>query len=602
MAIIYADTVATMTTGSGVAAIGDTIILGGYFAVGDGGGGTFLCIASAGSWTVDNGLLFVNGATTKYYQRLVNTPYISVKWFGALGNNFDDDFFPINTAFKATSNGNTVMTDGADSTRTRIYFPAGVYVISRPIADYVSFNYEPYVVSGLEIVGERAVIRTVDPVAFGNEYGMQLSPVGSVNLKGITFKGFNRALTIHNNTDVSNVSLDCINFQDHSQVTLTYNCPKGALTIDNTSWLNCTQGLFQHSGDTTIRTSKMHPAGWIANERSFITVNEPATLSIKNSICIPPRSPNNPYAHTCSWINAVGSVRVVNTKFTQPLSPMDDNEVGQIITFTGTGRTWANSESESRIVFKDCFCDCSRSAIRLKGIPNVIICKHNTGFSNTQFLIKYDNATSIDTILTNMYGLFSMEIDNIPFYGTANWESNKLYSHNNPNSSFPIPYKDQLKFLPYVRVNAGLDSYGYAENFTYPSSPSIVKFFMGKQSYDSSDSNNSAIFGDYSFEVKLVGVSTYDPNSGNYHEGAVCMYNNYRVRCKVIGSVTQIDSIESIGTEDTSWWAPRLINDSSILKVCSQGHDVGGTWEYERYCIYYQIRTIVSPHVQAFNG
>ena len=592
MAIHYANTIADMLISPAV--LNDTIIVGGYYTFGDGGGGNFLVVAPGG--TPDNGLLFNGGA--RYYQRIVNTPYISVKWFGAYGNNFDPDDDAINRTFRSVAPGNTILIDGEDASRTRIYFPAGIYVLENPIEDVGAVPYE---IAGLEIVGERAVLKTVDPVVFGTNYAMWLKVTGSAAIRGITFKAFNRALAVENDTEVMNFAMDCVNFEDHNDLAIRYECSDGTFTIDNSIFTNCNRALLIQSGKGVIRTSKFNCSGWSANDSTFIYINFDCDLSIKNCEFFPPHSPYNVFAYTAAWIGNAGCFRAVNTRFHQPPKPMMNNSIGHIILNLGTPKQWDNNAKETRIILRDCFCDSSGPAVKLDNLVNVMVFRNNVGFGTRSLLFQYTGFTPLQTLLDQMFGLMSIELDSIPQYGTGLWRANRIYRLSQPNNVYPVPLKDQLKFLPYFRVNAGLDSFGYAEDFNFPSVPSVVKFFMGRQSYDSTDSNNSAIYGDCSFEIKLTNVTTYDPVSGNYTEGNICLYNTYRVNCRVVGGVTIIDSYPAIDL-DPDPYAPILWKDPAdgILKITTYRKLVDN--QPERYGIYYQIRNLIPPAVEVFPG
>ncbi len=59
-------------------------IIGGFYARGDGGGGTFIWIPGATHPDPDGGIIFnATNDTTGYFQRLFSGP-VNVRWFGAI--------------------------------------------------------------------------------------------------------------------------------------------------------------------------------------------------------------------------------------------------------------------------------------------------------------------------------------------------------------------------------------------------------------------------------------------------------------------------------------------------------------------------------------
>lgn len=92
----------------------------GYYAMGDGGGGTYYCDVSD-TTSADNGgsvIVASDGARWK----LANTSAVSVKQFGAKGDGATDDAAAINRA----------LSSGAKT----VYFPAGVYVIGAALVPF----------------------------------------------------------------------------------------------------------------------------------------------------------------------------------------------------------------------------------------------------------------------------------------------------------------------------------------------------------------------------------------------------------------------------------------------------------------------------------
>lgn len=126
--------VATVTALRGTAgSAGDVIVLLGFSAAGDGGGGTFYWDAAD---HIDDGGTAFNaggfGATSAGWRRFFSGP-LDVRWFGAAGDGVTDDTTSIQRAIYATG-----ATTGYKAFPWEIYLPTGRYRITSSLICYIT--------------------------------------------------------------------------------------------------------------------------------------------------------------------------------------------------------------------------------------------------------------------------------------------------------------------------------------------------------------------------------------------------------------------------------------------------------------------------------
>lgn len=100
---------------------GDAREVGGYYDLGDGGGGTFF-YDSASVLSANGGTVIAPSVGDGRWLRAETDTY-NVKWFGAVGNGTDNDYLEIAAA------ANTLIGNGGGG----LYFPAGTYRITAQI-------------------------------------------------------------------------------------------------------------------------------------------------------------------------------------------------------------------------------------------------------------------------------------------------------------------------------------------------------------------------------------------------------------------------------------------------------------------------------------
>lgn len=127
---------------------GDTVLVKGYYADGDGGGGDFYWDST--STETDNGgtIIKATAITTGRWKRLFSGE-INVRWFGATGDNSTDDTTTIQSAIDASSSqvlffptGNYVTTAALNSTdqKITIKMPQGALIKSSVAAGTFAFD------------------------------------------------------------------------------------------------------------------------------------------------------------------------------------------------------------------------------------------------------------------------------------------------------------------------------------------------------------------------------------------------------------------------------------------------------------------------------
>jgi hypothetical protein len=137
LAALRAVNTSGFTTGTLARVTGHTVAL-------DGGGGEFYWL-SAVTYADDNGMVVApNGGGTGRWLRMW-AGELNIRWFGARGNNSNDDTAEIQAVFDWLEN-NQVIYLPTLGTQGAIYFPRGVYLISSPIN--IDFAY------GMKIRGD----------------------------------------------------------------------------------------------------------------------------------------------------------------------------------------------------------------------------------------------------------------------------------------------------------------------------------------------------------------------------------------------------------------------------------------------------------------
>jgi hypothetical protein len=169
----------------------DSISVLGYYAEGDGGGGTFYWDAT--STDTDNGgtIIQATGVTTGRWMRVFSGA-VNVKWFGAKGDG-------------VTNNNTTILAAADYATEGELYFPAGEYTFS----DLTGISFHQTILSGdgreTTILRYTATTGTAITLAGSSEHFVMRDisiqgPVGGTHSSGwgIIFTGNTRYAKLDN--------------------------------------------------------------------------------------------------------------------------------------------------------------------------------------------------------------------------------------------------------------------------------------------------------------------------------------------------------------------------------------------------------------------
>ena len=620
MAILYVNTIAELTASAAVS--GDTVIVGGYYAISDGGGGYFQCmslpITTFGGTPVDRGLVFYHDDLDRWFQRIVDCPYISVKWFGAYGDNDHDDSDAINRAFNAALNhgtlpiicdsGNTFIdipqasNVSATATRSRVYFPAGVYRISYPIAQLPNMQtYVAYPANCLEIIGEQSIIAPTDAFAVSDPFALFLDPINRVRISSMTFAGFENAVKFKG-TNVAKVVLDNVGFTEIENIGIEVDCPYADFTLNYIKWYPVQYPLWQKHGNVHLVGGWMVGKPFLHDNDAMIIV-EKGFLNVESLMGVP--NEESQYFDSSAWIkNIGGSVRCENVRFG------GENMVMHAVINEAKGQIYELQPNPNKamppapicITFIDCYF-APFQAVKLLEIPNSIIFENNSQFLSWNPLVAWAGTGPLQDKLEEMTGHFSIKIDNVPFF-RAIFSGGGMQA----NLADHTPYL----LLPFVKLNNGLDSYGYIfdDDCEMPESHPL-KFFMGKLSHDGSVF--SGIYGDYSYEVHLTTVSNYE-SIQNHPEttGSINQYAAYRVEVHIDRSQpmfpkTKVETIKDItpGGVNLDPDAPMLTahtQNSNLVLVNTRNNLDTNNPPKRKYGIFYEIRNLIPPMAVPFAG
>jgi len=131
--IQYAETMADLRGLAG--GFGDLVVLAGYWLPGDGGGGLFYGDDAVLAMTDDGGTAIVTGGIIGMVGpgwRRIYSGALNVKWFGARGNDSDDDTLSIQHTIEAAIRHG----GGAAAVGGVVLFPSGTYLVgSRLVAN-----------------------------------------------------------------------------------------------------------------------------------------------------------------------------------------------------------------------------------------------------------------------------------------------------------------------------------------------------------------------------------------------------------------------------------------------------------------------------------
>lgn len=607
--VIYVETISDLKSNSTFPIGADklVVIVGGYYMVGDGGGGSFAYYTGSIpiDWHDDGGLIIAS-SVSGWYKRLVHEPYLSVKWFGAYGNDIEDDIDAIRRTFEASkvpvyvslavtnvdlgnydSSQASASLGVVDGTRTRIYFPAGIYRIS----DTIAFsNLDPYDGHFLEIVGERSVIKPYDEHYDPGHWAIDLEAAWHMIISKISISGFNKGLNLycHNSIDAGTVRIDNVHFSDIADVSVQLDCVSAYVEFNACNWRWVKTALLQLACDRcVINGGWLSPLAFTEHYQSPF-LQDHGSLHIYNVICV--EAAANEYSNTASWVKLTG--RPTTLLLDSMRFGSENGSIGLVNSWV-IGNNWNESwRIALGINIRNCNCPTYGSngtavPVRLFEVPNFVVFEDNKGFTGRQPIIWIDERLD----LTPWRGLFSIKLDNIA-YAYHKIEFNQYNNLYNTDSVSQEERPFQMALLPFVRINNGLVSYGYLED--YEGQPKPLIFFQGFTSFDLTD-QYGAISGDYSYEVKLCNI--FDGTN----TGEEFQYGFFRIETK-FNSLTgkcYVANIIDVGG-NTTIGAPTLTLDGTnpdLVMVSALTDEVDPPYE-----IYYEITCLIPPVVRPVNG
>jgi len=236
-----------------------------------------------------------------------NLGYISVKDFGAKGDGKTDDTESIIKAIK-NSESKSVSTNQLNGRNLAIYggltptvyFPAGVYLISKKI------NFATYV----SIAADKAIMTPSTEFAKSSDFAFSL--IGwQCKIAGLQFIGFKNAVEINNNNlDAGKIEIDNCDFIEN-QTAIKLTAQSSISIIHNSRFYNNQKVLIIERGDKVIFEENWVTSGNLAGDNDAQIINK-AVLNFYNNLLVP--TPPQKGAREPAWINNFGSLIVENTR------------------------------------------------------------------------------------------------------------------------------------------------------------------------------------------------------------------------------------------------------------------------------------------------
>lgn len=230
---------------------------------------------------------------------------INVKDFGAKGDGISDDTKSIENAiqsilkntFSAAQLPNKLKTSAYVGSSQSLYFPSGIYLISKPIklGSYMFIQGDNSIISGTE-----KYLKTSGSIGFDG-VGWQ------VRLEGMQFVGFNTALKINNNNvDQGNVRIEHCNFYDNNTA-IELTAQSSISEIRSCRFLNNSKSLNIIAGDKVIFEKNWVTASALSGDHDANIINR-GMLSFNDNLLVP--MPPAKGAYEPAWINNFGSVSI----------------------------------------------------------------------------------------------------------------------------------------------------------------------------------------------------------------------------------------------------------------------------------------------------
>lgn len=202
--------VASLVTAADVAALralavstSYNVLLNGYYANGDGGGGQFYGVTGAAAGTyVENGgtvILPTGGNGSSAWLRIIDGP-INIRWFGATGDGVTDDYTAIQAAINYAQVATITLTSAALS-KPAVYIPVGI------------FNYATSLLIsselGIEVFGEtRSVYEQGSVLRYtGSDYAIKIQNGVTTSSSSVTIGTGSKTFVTTNSSATSSIAV-----------------------------------------------------------------------------------------------------------------------------------------------------------------------------------------------------------------------------------------------------------------------------------------------------------------------------------------------------------------------------------------------------------
>lgn len=223
------------------------VMLAGYYGSEDGGGGLFYWDATETRPDDGGTIIAPNHAEIGRYVRIYDGITVNVKWFGALGNNSNDDASAIQAAVDALPD------DGGE-----VILPGGTYRISRPIEIGNGTKDTPSTKNGIRFIGMGASFghETINLTSIRPKGEMEImmkinGPISDCVVSGIQFYGDGKVDGFMQMTDMVGCTVERVSGKNFRKTAFIYTAVSQEGSHDNLfksvgsgNFVNETTGIF----------------------------------------------------------------------------------------------------------------------------------------------------------------------------------------------------------------------------------------------------------------------------------------------------------------------------------------------------------------------
>ncbi len=328
------------------------------------------------------GIIFLLSLCFSSRELIAGDLYNSVTEFGAKGNGVTDDTDAIQKAINA-SNASVISSNNIPGVYNgpiyfgnakTVYFPAGIYKISRPIT----------VTSYISMLGDKAILCPSAKFKPGS-VGIIGKDTWQGHISGLQLISFDKALHLENNNiDCGKINIENCEFLSN-QVAVTIKAQSSYVLICNNRFVDNQKAVIIEAGQKTDMSNNWITAGRLKGKHDAQIITYGVLHFDKNVLV-----PVNPEAGTVepAWINNYSSVIINGTR-----------QGGESGSFTLVNNFAAAAVKEpiwpNAVIIKDCECYAvygntrdyiQPAALRLINVPNNIVLENLVGFINAKVL------------------------------------------------------------------------------------------------------------------------------------------------------------------------------------------------------------------------